>query len=65
MEHSDEQRALIDQLVRQYGTTTTGLGRIMLRAHIKKLFREMHHEGEIIRKGFETSYRRASNLYGD
>lgn len=63
--HDGEQTALIEQFVRQYGTTTTGLGRIMLRAHIKKLFRKIYVDGAEYDKGFETSYRRASNLYGD
>ena len=63
--HSDDQRATIDQLVHQYGTSTTGLGRILLRAHIKKLFRNITTEGVTHDKGFETSYRRSSNLYGD
>ena len=63
--HTSEQRATIDQFVRQYGTSTTGLGRIMLRAHIKKLFRQVTVDGMTTEKGFEQSYRRASNLYGD
>lgn len=63
--HGEEQRRSIDQFVRQYGTTTTGLGRIMLRAHIKKLFRNIEYDGIISERGFEQSYRRSSNLYGD
>jgi radical SAM superfamily enzyme YgiQ (UPF0313 family) len=63
--HSPDQRATIEQLVRQYGTSTTGLGRILLRAHIKRLFRQIEANGTVSDKGFETSYRRASNLYGD
>jgi len=63
--HDTEQRAMIDQLVHQYGTSTTGLGRIMLRAHIKKLFRKMTADGITTDRGFETSYRRSSNLAGD
>jgi hypothetical protein len=64
-EHDAEQHSLIEQLVRQYGTTTTGLGRIMLRAHIKRLFRKMKHKGVTINKTVDVAYRRASNLYGD
>jgi len=64
-QHDEEQRELIDQLVRQYGTTTTGLGRIMLRAHIKKLFRKLYTDVGVTDAGTETAYRRASNLYGD
>lgn len=62
--HDDTQRAEISQFVRQYGTTTTGLGRIMLRAHIKKLFRQVSADG-ITASAVDVSYRRASNLYGD
>lgn len=60
--HDAEQRATIDQLVRQYGTTTTGLGRILLRAHVKKLFRHINVDGIISTRGFENSYRRSTNL---
>ncbi len=63
--HDQVQRGLIDQLVHQYGTSTTGLGRILLRAHIKKLFRNITIDGVTSEKGFEQSYRRSSNLYGD
>jgi radical SAM superfamily enzyme YgiQ (UPF0313 family) len=59
--HSEEQRRTIDQLVNQYGTSTTGLGRILLRAHVKKLFRQVNGS----ERGFEQSYRRSSNLHGD
>lgn len=60
--HTPEQRETIDQLVRQYGTTNTGLGRIMLRAHVKRLFRHIEYEGVTTDKGFEYSYRRSTNL---
>lgn len=60
--HSAGQRATIDQFVNQYGTSETGLGRIMLRAHLKKLFREMHYEGNVSAAGFDSTVRRASNL---
>ena len=63
--HSEDQKETIRQLVHQYGTSTTGLGRVLLRAHIKKLFRNITTEGVTSEKGFETSYRRSSNLYGD
>ena len=63
--HSEEQRETIAQLVHQYGTTYTGLGRILLRAHVKKLYRGISWEGGASEKGFETSYRRSSNLAGD
>ncbi len=60
--HDDAQRETISQLVRQYGTSTTGLGRIMLRAHIKRLFRQISADGKTTDKGFEMSYRRSTNL---
>jgi radical SAM superfamily enzyme YgiQ (UPF0313 family) len=60
--HSAEQRATIDQLVHQYGTSTTGLGRILLRAHVKRLFRVIESDGITTEKGFEASYRRSTNL---
>src|SRR3990172_3947958 len=63
--HEAEQRETMAQLVRQYGTSTTGLGRILLRAHVKKLFRKIEVDGVATDRGFEQSYRRSSNLYGD
>lgn len=60
--HDAGQRDTIEQLVHQYGTTTTGLGRILLRAHVKKLFRNIYTDGIVINKGFENSYRRSTNL---
>jgi radical SAM superfamily enzyme YgiQ (UPF0313 family) len=60
--HNEEQLETIAQLIRQYGTTTTGLGRVMLRAHVKKLFRQISWEGKTTDKGFEYSYRRSTNL---
>jgi radical SAM superfamily enzyme YgiQ (UPF0313 family) len=58
--HRPQQIETIAQLVRQYGTSTTGLGRILLRAHVSKLFR--HVEGVEVA---DIGYRRSSNLYGD
>ncbi len=60
--HSPDQRATIDQLVHQYGTSNTGLGRILLRAHVKKLFRNVTANGVTTSAGFEQSYRRSTNL---
>ncbi|MFN8543851.1 MAG: cobalamin-dependent protein [Candidatus Binatia bacterium] len=40
-QHSDEQREVIGAYVRQYGTSVVGLGRILMRAHVKRLFREV------------------------
>ena len=62
--HSAEQRETIDQLVHQYGTSTTGLGRILLRAHVKKLFRQIEVDG-VAMVNEDIAYRRASNLHGD
>jgi hypothetical protein len=36
-----------------------------MRAHVKRLFRNVHVRGETLSKGFEKTYRRALNLYGD
>ena len=60
--HTAEQRNTIAQLVHQYGTSNTGLGRILLRAHIKRLFRNIEYDGIISDRGFEQSYRRSTNL---
>jgi radical SAM superfamily enzyme YgiQ (UPF0313 family) len=64
-EHDAHQRETIDQLVKQYGTSTTGLGRILLRSHIKKLFRQVIVDDQAVQRVDERSYRRSSNLYGD
>lgn len=37
--HTDEQRQLIEAYIRQYGTSTNGLGRFLLRTHVNKLYR--------------------------
>lgn len=60
--HNAEQKETMAQLIRQYGSTNTGLGRIMLRAHVKKLFRHVSYAGITTDKGFEYSYRRSTNL---
>lgn len=60
--HTPDQREVIDQLVRQYGTSNTGLGRILLRAHVKKLFRTLVIDGISTDRGLETQYRRSTNL---
>jgi len=60
--HDAEQRSTIDQLVHQYGTSNTGLGRILLRAHVKKLFRQLVVDGVATDRGLETQYRRSTNL---
>lgn len=39
--HDDWQREAIKGYVKQYGTTNVGLGRILLRAHVKKLYRSV------------------------
>jgi hypothetical protein len=60
--HDPDQRQYIDQLVRQYGTSNTGLGRILLRSHVRKLFRKVRVDGFETDKGFENQYRRSTNL---
>jgi hypothetical protein len=62
--HSAEQQEMIAGYVRQYGTALVGLGRILMRAHVKRLFREVRTEREHVAGGAE-GYRRALNLYGD
>jgi len=37
--HSDQQRDLISGYVNQYGTTLIGLGRILIRANMNRLYR--------------------------
>jgi radical SAM superfamily enzyme YgiQ (UPF0313 family) len=63
--HNAVQRDMITAYVTQYGTTVVGLGRILMRAHVKRLFREIHVQGQTITRGLESTYRRALNLYGD
>jgi hypothetical protein len=63
--HNDVQREMITAYVHQYGTTVVGLGRILMRAHVKRLFREIQVQGQTITKGLDSTYRRALNLYGD
>jgi radical SAM superfamily enzyme YgiQ (UPF0313 family) len=63
--HTATQKESMDAYIRQYGTSTLGLGRILMRAHVKRLFRNFQVDGEVVTKGFEDSYRRALNLHGD
>ena len=39
--HNDLQQKIIPQYIRQYGLSVTGLGRILLRSHLKKLYRQV------------------------
>lgn len=64
-DHSVEQREAMTAYIRQYGTTVVGLGRILMRAHVKRLFRNVETGDQSISRGFEKTYRRALNLYGD
>jgi radical SAM superfamily enzyme YgiQ (UPF0313 family) len=41
--HTAEQRDLIASYLRQYGTTINGLGRLLLRSHVNKLYRKSGH----------------------
>jgi len=63
--HNKAQRALIDTYVGQYGTTVVGLGRILMRAPVKKLFRSFRQADKTVTAGFEKIYERSLNLYGD
>ncbi len=47
-EHTLEQRSSMGSYVRQYGTSLVGLGRILMRAHVKRLFRTVYIPGEAI-----------------
>ncbi len=46
--HSNEQRKAIQSYVHQYGLGVVGLGRILMRAHVKRLFRNVTRPGEPI-----------------
>ncbi len=63
--HNESQKSAMEAYIKQYGTSVVGMGRILMRAHVKRLFRNIHVDGEMISKGFEKTYRRALNLYGD
>jgi radical SAM superfamily enzyme YgiQ (UPF0313 family) len=41
--HSEEQKAMINGYLNQYGRTLDGLGRILMRASVKSLFRDMEN----------------------
>ena len=43
--HSDDQRDLITTYVNQYGTDIVGLGRILIRSHVNKLYRQTIADG--------------------
>lgn len=63
--HNEEQKAAMSAYIKQYGTSVVGLGRILMRAHVKRLFRNMEAEGLAVTKGSDKTYRRALNLHGD
>ena len=44
--HSAEQRELISTYIHQYGTDVVGLGRILIRSHVNKLYRQTGRVGE-------------------
>ena len=46
--HSNEQKKAIQSYARQYGLGVVGLGRILMRAHVKRLFRNVTTPGESI-----------------
>ena len=43
--HTDQQRKLINNYVRQYTTSLIGLGRILLRANMNRLYRTVRYSG--------------------
>lgn len=43
--HSEDQRDLITTYVNQYGTDVVGLGRILIRSHVNKLYRQTIADG--------------------
>ena len=47
-EHSSQQKKAIQSYVHQYGTDVVGLGRILMRAHVKRLFRNVTAPGESV-----------------
>ncbi|MFB3146008.1 MAG: radical SAM protein [Nitrospirales bacterium] len=64
--HLGDQKRALDAYVYQYGTTVLGLGRILLRAHVKRLFRNFRIEGASIETAPDRDLvRRALNLYGE
>jgi radical SAM superfamily enzyme YgiQ (UPF0313 family) len=63
--HNSDQQSAMQAYIKQYGTAVVGLGRILMRAHVKRLFRNVETDQQSIDKGLEHSYRRALNLYGD
>lgn len=63
--HNEAQKSAMESYIKQYGTSVVGMGRILMRAHVKRPFRNINVNGEMISKGFEKTYRRALNLYGD
>lgn len=63
--HNEPQKKMMEAYIYQYGTTVLGLGRILLRAHVKRLYRNFQVDGKVVSMGVETFSRRALNLYGD
>ena len=52
--HSTEQKTMIQGYVRQYTTSLVGLGRILMRAHVKRLFRTIAIPGETLATDLST-----------
>ena len=44
--HDDWQRETIKGYLKQYGSTLNGLGRILLRSHVKRLYRSVEYGGQ-------------------
>jgi len=49
--HTPAQRELIDAYLKQYGTSPNGLGRLLLRSHVDKLYRTPRHAAATIIEG--------------
>lgn len=62
--HTDEQKHAMRSYINQYGTDTLGIGRILMRAHLKRLFRTITVENRALTTN-ENHYRRVANIYGD
>lgn len=63
--HTDEQQKAMAAYITQYGTDTLGIGRILMRAHLKRLFRTVTAQMGNVITSKENHYRRVANIYGD
>jgi radical SAM superfamily enzyme YgiQ (UPF0313 family) len=63
--HTEEQQKAMAAYISQYGSDTLGIGRILMRAHLKRLFRTVTISDKAVILGKEKHYRRVANIYGD